>query len=479
LPVRETSIQLLDVSGNQIVEGFTDTEGNYALVFPANGPVKLRVKAVTKSPVVKILDNTSLNAIYALDSEVFTPDGKPFDMNAGCGWEGSNTAGSYTKSRSAAPFAILDTLYTEERAFLASRPSIIFDDLNVYWSPKNDSADGAKESGHIGTSHYSRNDSDNGIYVLGKADSDTDEFDDHVIAHEWGHYFEDKQSRGDSIGGSHGYSNLLDARLAFGEGWANALSGIVLSDQYYLDTTGIRQQTAGYYMNLETDPDTPAGFFSETSVQQILYDIWDNHDEGSETDGVHVDLGIIYDVMHGPQKTTSALTTIYSFLAALKAKVIADDWSKIDTLAKARFITCVDEWGTNQLFDVQPSQTQTTLDQLIYINGNGTSPFNVKFVGLSEASNNKLVQNRYVRIKGTGSIVSVKASRSSSDSSSTSIPIRMIVYQSGQFVAWSDPDDALPKTMTFPSELNLDYVLTLQDRSKTGSLETIALEITK
>jgi hypothetical protein len=228
-------------------------------------------------------------------------------------------------------------------------------------------------------------------------------------------------------------------------------------------------------MNLETDPDTPAGFFSETSVQQILYDIWDSHDEGSETDGVHVDLGIIYDVMHGPQKSTSALTTIYSFLAALKAKVPAPDWTKIDTLAKARFITCVDEWGTSQLFDVQPSQTQTTLDQLIYINGNGTSPFNVKFVGLSEASNNKLVQNRYVRIKGTGSIVSVKASRSSS----TSIPIMMIVYQSGQFVAWSDPDDALPKTMTFPSELNLDYVLTLQDRSKTGSLETIALEIPK
>jgi hypothetical protein len=227
-------------------------------------------------------------------------------------------------------------------------------------------------------------------------------------------------------------------------------------------------------LNLETDPDTPAGFFSETSVQQILYDIWDNHDEGSETDGVHVDLGIIYDVMHGPQKSTSALTTIYSFRAALKAKVPAADWTKIDTLAKARFITCVDEWGTSQLFDVNSGQTQTTLDQLIYINGNGTSRFNVKFVGLSEASNNKLVQNRYVRIKGTGRSVSVTAS-----SSSSTIPIRMMVYQSGQFVAWSSPDVALPKTMTFPSELNLDYVLTLQDRSKTGSLETIALEITK
>jgi hypothetical protein len=175
----------------------------------------------------------------------------------------------------------------------------------------------------------------------------------------------------------------------------------------------------------------------------------------------------------GPKKTTSALTTIYSFLAALKPKVIADDWSKIDTLAKARSITCVDEWGTD-LFDVGPSQTQTALDQQIYIDGNGTSPFsvNVKFVGLNEPSNNKLVQNRYVRIKGTGSIVSVQASTSS-------IPIMMVVYQSGQFVAWSDPDSGLPKTMTFPSKLNLDYVLTLQDRSKTGSLETIALEITK
>jgi hypothetical protein len=33
--------------------------------------------------------------------------------------------------------------------------------------------------------------------------SHTDEYDDHVIIHEWGYCFEDKFSRSDSIGGNH------------------------------------------------------------------------------------------------------------------------------------------------------------------------------------------------------------------------------------------------------------------------------------
>jgi hypothetical protein len=41
-------------------------------------------------------------------------------------------------------------------------------------------------AGHIGTSHWNGS----ALYILGKADVDTDEFDDHVIVHEWGHYFE-------------------------------------------------------------------------------------------------------------------------------------------------------------------------------------------------------------------------------------------------------------------------------------------------
>ena len=61
---------------------------------------------------------------------------------------------------------------------------------------------------------------------------DSDEYDRHIIIHEWGHYFEDKLSRADSIGGPHGLSDRLDFRVAFGEGWGNAISAIITDDVF-------------------------------------------------------------------------------------------------------------------------------------------------------------------------------------------------------------------------------------------------------
>ena len=79
-----------------------------------------------------------------------------------------------------------------------------------------------------------------GIYILGDFTAlggDTDEFDQSVIAHEFGHYVEDRFGRSDSIGGDHGGSaTLLDLRVAFGEGWGNAFSGMVLGDPIYRDS---------------------------------------------------------------------------------------------------------------------------------------------------------------------------------------------------------------------------------------------------
>ena len=54
----------------------------------------------------------------------------------------------------------------------------------------------------------------------------TDEYDDHVVVHEWAHYFEANFSRSDSIGGDHASDNVLDIRLAFGEGFGNAYSAM-------------------------------------------------------------------------------------------------------------------------------------------------------------------------------------------------------------------------------------------------------------
>ncbi|MEZ5459313.1 MAG: hypothetical protein R3E65_08385 [Steroidobacteraceae bacterium] len=52
--------------------------------------------------------------------------------------------------------------------------------------------------GEIGTTFFTPGTPDR-IFVLGRADIDTDEFDQHVIAHEWGHYYQDNFSRDDSL----------------------------------------------------------------------------------------------------------------------------------------------------------------------------------------------------------------------------------------------------------------------------------------
>lgn len=90
--------------------------------------------------------------------------------------------------------------------------------LKVNWSVNNVPQSGDKARGLIRTSHFAPD--DNQLYILGKDGVDTDEFDTHVIAHEWGHFYQANISRSDSTGGRHGPGDVLDPRLAFGEGWA-------------------------------------------------------------------------------------------------------------------------------------------------------------------------------------------------------------------------------------------------------------------
>ena len=74
------------------------------------------------------------------------------------------------------------------------------------------------------------------IALMSDLAADTDEFDQHVIAHEFGHYIEYNFSRADNIGGSHGLGDKLDPRVAFGEGFGYAFAAIVLNDPVARDS---------------------------------------------------------------------------------------------------------------------------------------------------------------------------------------------------------------------------------------------------
>ena len=117
-----------------------------------------------------------------------------------------------------------------------------------------------------------------GIFLLGAANQDTDEYDRHVIAHEFGHYLEHHFSRSDSIGGPHALTDQLDMRVAFGEAWGSAFAAMATGQPVYVDTHSAGQAHA-FSFDLEQSPsrvNPNPGWFNEESLQALIFDLYDN-----------------------------------------------------------------------------------------------------------------------------------------------------------------------------------------------------------
>jgi len=335
-------VEAVDSSNHILDTTYTDASGNYSFLVDADTDVKIRVSAKlyqsgAPSWDVQVVDNTNSNALYVMEgslSSVGTSDSTR-NLNAPSGWGGS----SYTSTRVAAPFAMLDTIHSAMEIVLSADGSAVFPPLLVNWSKNNVGTAGDKTLGQITTSHYTNAN----LYILGDADQDTDEYDDHVLAHEWGHYYEDKFSRSDSIGGSHSSGDILDIRVAFGEGWGNAFSAMALNDPIYFDTSG-SEQSGGFIIDVEAGTTANPGWYSEDSVQNILYDLFD----GTNDDSLDLGFGPIHNVFVGAEKTTPAFTSIFTFITALRDENPGDIGS-IDTLVSGESIaTITDIYGTGR-----------------------------------------------------------------------------------------------------------------------------------
>jgi len=310
-------VKAIDAKGQVVSKTTTDQNGQYNLNVPENTPVKIRVYArMFKDKVwdVSVVDNTNQKSNYVLEGALHDSGTKTTqrDLHASSGWGGQG----YTQPRDAAPFAILDSVNTIMQKIVRASPDIKFPNLLINWSINNVSVGGDTSLGHIGTSSYTAHDGN--MWVLGDANADTDEYDEHIIIHEWAHFFEDKFSRSDSIGGAHSSGDALDIRVAFGEGFGNAMSAIATDNPLYFDTSGYNQ-SSGWYMNIETaQPENP-GWFSEASIQRILYDLYDDNSH-DHADGDHAHLGLkpIFNVMVDKERNAKAFTSIFTFINALK-----------------------------------------------------------------------------------------------------------------------------------------------------------------
>jgi len=333
-------IKALDENELVLYQTTSDKQGHYSVYVPEDIDIKIRVYSkMLKEEAwdVSVIDNTNQKAVYAIEGELHDSGSKPSqrDLHASSGWDGT----SYSGVRDAAPFAILDSIYMAMEKVINVNSSVNFPKLRVNWSVNNVAASGDRTLGQIITSNY---DGEGNLWILGDANSDTDEYDDHIIIHEWAHYFEDKFSRSDSIGGPHSSGDALDIRVAFGEGFGNALSAIATDDPVYFDTSGFNQ-ASGWSMNIESAEAENPGWFSEASIQRILYDLYDNNKDNQ--DNLHLGFAPIYDAMIGKEKNSPAFTSIFSFIHALKTEN-AGEANKIDqVVAKEHIATIHDAYG--------------------------------------------------------------------------------------------------------------------------------------
>lgn len=313
--MRAASVEVLDANGAAVATATTDDNGIYMATVPAGATLTVRVQALLlRSAVaaaatawdVSIRDNTKENALYTMESPAFSSGTAAVrqDLHAASGWDGT----SYKSLRVAAPFAVMDAVYTAMQKVQSAAPETRFPVLKVFWSPNNGPASGDPLLGQIGSTRFRRVLGGGEIYVLGKEDVDTDEFDSSVIAHEWGHYYQAVFSRDDSSGGTHGEPDRLDRRIAFSEGWGNGWSGIALERRNYVDSGG-PGQAAGSDINLSQGPADNPGWYREVSIQSILWNL-----------NAQVGFQPIHDALTSAQfKSGAALTSIHSFAAAFNA----------------------------------------------------------------------------------------------------------------------------------------------------------------
>jgi hypothetical protein len=329
-----------------------------------------------------------------MDSSVFDSGAanQTRNLTATTGWGGS----SYTGPRVAASFAILDAIYSAMKFIVVEDPAANFPALDAFWSADNKSASPTDiDAGDLPTSFY------NGqaqLFLLGTDGVDTEEFDDHVVVHEWAHYFEDNFSRSDNIGGSHFVrTDELDMRVAFGEGFATALAAMALGNPLYCDTgwNGSGNQ-AGFGIDAETGNPQSDGWYNELSLINLIYDLWDSDNDGADTSSVG--FGPIYDVMTGPQATSPAFTSIFSFATYLKQQGTGQN-AFIDAMLTSHDIvaTGINIYGDGETNDgpgtpddVLPIYTDITLGATTNICVN--SQFDAGRDG------NKLSEHRFLRL---------------------------------------------------------------------------------
>ena len=269
VPIRHARVEIFDLITRQVVSvAETDEEGGFFIGVPDRNALQVRVLSRLRSSEVKVVDNTaSGRPTYALIKDIDDPASEEI-------------LELIDSTRQAGAFNILDVVQRGNALIAQADPQLIPPPLTIFWSQNNnESVISRLTGGQIRTTFFHL--ATNTAYVLGDRNTDSDEFDDSVILHEYAHMLAGRFSRDDSIGGPHNIGDLLDPRVAWSEGWANFFSSAVRGTSIYLDSKGPGIPTIRFDIEDNVPPIDRPGYRSEASVAGLL---WDLVDENADKD---------------------------------------------------------------------------------------------------------------------------------------------------------------------------------------------------
>ncbi len=464
-PARFVVVQLVDANTQAVIASTnTNANGDYSLRAPLGRTAFVRANARmavsgSNTAPIAVVDNTNQRAQWAMDGGRFTTGGSANitqNLHATSGWNGS----AYVpEQRIAAPFALIDTLYNATQRIISVDPAIAFPPLTVNWSPNNIASPGSLTQGQITTSFFTVSGTGTNatreMYILGRANNDTDEYDAHVVTHEFGHYLQSAFSRDDSLGGPHGGNNdRLDMRVAFSEGWGNAWSAIALNNPVYVDTSQAGQANGGTF-NVARGEGLNPGWFKEGSVQRVLWDL----SNGS------VGFGPIWATMRNGLTRTAALSSAHSFAHGLSQTNPSSTFANTlrPFFAMEQIALPSDAYGAGESNFGSPPLANVNPIYLRY--GNLNSTLTNVCVGNAADPNrefNKAGQFRFVRIAlNTSGNRTFTLTRSSSSPTGTTDPDFTLYNRQGEvFVAESEVPNSETVTRNLPAG---EYVVAVTD----------------
>jgi len=321
--IRHAIIDLLDADGNILDTTVTSESGRFAFAPIIPDKYDIRIVAKVDESYISGFEIADLNGrIHAVTFSSIEGD-DPYQLDL---MQDTPFAGA---------FNLLDVI-TASAEFAKQRLGVNVNNLSVYW----------QKGSNNGTYYCTGSDifqceQGEGIYVLSERsgkpkNDDTDEFDDDVIMHEFGHYLLERFAVDDSLGGEHHFvQNDSDMRLAWSEGWGAFLptaikSWLLLNKQFLLSTNEISgyvdtihstpysnvtsisfdiSNPALIYENGDVEPDD--SFYYASSEAAVAKILWDIHEQ------VNFGMDKIWDSVSNKMKPLSTPTNLPSFWDAL------------------------------------------------------------------------------------------------------------------------------------------------------------------